>query len=66
MMIVVVVIEPWPISGTEFVIVTSPSRSILSHWLGANTPAVCACADSARPAGRRNPMVSPAPTARPP
>ncbi len=31
MMMAVVVIEPWPISGTEFVMVTSPSRSMLSH-----------------------------------
>ena len=40
MIIGVVVSEPWPISGTELVMVTTPSRSIRSHWLGVNTPGV--------------------------
>jgi len=31
MIIGVAVIAPWPISGTEFVIVTMPSRSMRSH-----------------------------------
>ncbi len=47
-----VVNEPCPISGTEFTMVTMPSRSILSHWLGAKTPAVCA---SAGPMSQRQP-----------
>ena len=62
MIIGVVVKDPWPISGTELVIVTTPSRSIRSHWFGANTPGVCARARI----GRAKPIVSPAPTARPP
>ncbi len=62
MMMVVVVIEPWPISGTELVMVTSPSRSMLNHWLGAKTPAVCAWAEPAPRGKSRKPRVRPAPT----
>ena len=38
--------------------VTTPSRSILSHWLGAKTPGVCASAGPA-PSGSRKPMSEP-------
>ena len=63
MMAGIVVREPWPISTTELTMVTRPSRSIDTHWLGVRLPA---CARGAFPParGRWKPTMRPVPIAR--